>query len=149
MCAPSFSAKHGNGRKYGIRTSLRRNHNDPKNIYVSACNLIHSNPISSTNSVPGIRTVPKVSRDSQVSFEPFTENKGFPCSWRFMGPAAGYDRAAAGGKPWGEEGDYWKPLADLPTCRPARRETPAPPSPVYSKPTLSTTTTCTLYSALL
>lgn len=47
----------------------------------------------------------------------------------FMGPAAGYSWAAAGGKPFREEeeadGDYWKLLADLPTCWPAAWKTPA------------------------
>lgn len=49
-----------------------------------------------------------------------------------MGPAAGYSWAAAGGKPFREEEeeeeadvDYWKLLADLPTCWPAAWKTPA------------------------
>lgn len=77
----------------------KANPKDSKNIQVPTCNLIYSNPISSTNSIVCIRAVPKVSSNSQVSFQPFTENKDLPCCWRFMGPAAGYDWTAAGGKP--------------------------------------------------
>lgn len=106
------------------------------------------NPISSTNFILSIRNVPKVSSDIQVSFQPFTENKGLPCRGRFLGPAAGYSWAAAGGKQWGEEEeDYWKPLVNLPTCWPVEWETPAQPCPAQSKPALSnapvSTTSCT------
>lgn len=129
------------------------------NIYVTKANHVNSkvsrgqraisltlNPITSTNSILSIRNVPKVSSDIQVSFQPFTENKGLPCRGRFLGPAEGYSWAAAGRKPRGEGGGaYWKPLANLPTCRPLEWRTQDQPCPAHSTPALPNGLACTLF----
>lgn len=112
------------------------------NIYVTKANHVNSkvsrgqraisftlNPITSTNSILSVRNVPKVSSDIQVSFQPFTENKGLPCRGRFLGPAEGYSWAAAGRKPRGEGGDLLE-TTGKPTNLPASRvENPRPTLP--------------------
>lgn len=106
------------------------------------------NPISSINSILSIRTVPRVRSEIQVSFQPFTENKGSPCSRRFLGPAAGYGWPAAGGKPWGEEEDYWKPWGRLANLLGSGEDTPAQSCPTQIKPTLSNVSGCFLHAVL-
>lgn len=98
-----------------------------------------------------VRNVPKGSSDIQVSFQSFTENKGLPCRGWFLRPAAGYSWAAAGGKPRGEEEemDYWKPLANLPTCWPAEWETPAQHCIAHSNSAFSNAPAYTFYPILL
>jgi len=133
ICPVCLCYKHGN--EIWNTCVTRANHSEPKNISPT-CNLTLK-PISSTpSSAP---EHPKV-LERDPSFLPSSNSLEIK-AFLVVGESRGLQQATAGllleENREGRRRIYWKPLADLPTCRASGEGDPSPTAPTARRPSPS------------